>query len=144
MLLGLAALPTTLGVNYLLERGTPLQTQMSEKGIPFYPFGRGNLGRTPAYSQTDLLLSHDLRLPGARHVDVEVNVLNLFDQDSPIGYQLTPYRDPFNITDQAFFAGFDPVALAAATPSIRIDPRFRMASSWQTRRSIRLSLRYAF
>ena len=29
------------------ESGTPQQTQMSEKGIPFYPFGRGDLGRTP-------------------------------------------------------------------------------------------------
>ena len=35
---------------------------MSEKGIPFFPFGRGDLGRTPVLHQTDLLMQHVLRI----------------------------------------------------------------------------------
>ena len=35
---------TGVGLYWLAESGTPLQTQMREKGIPFYPFGRGDLG----------------------------------------------------------------------------------------------------
>jgi outer membrane receptor protein involved in Fe transport len=77
-------------------------------------------------------------------INLNVNVLNLFDQDTPTAYQLRPYRDSFNMSDPAFFAGFDPVALAAATPSIRREARFRQASSFQNRRSIRFGLRYSF
>ena len=38
---------TGVGLYWLAESGTPLQTEMREKGIPFFPFGRGDLGRTP-------------------------------------------------------------------------------------------------
>jgi hypothetical protein len=135
---------TSVGVQYILESGTPLQTQMSEKNIPFFPFGRNDLGRTPLYHQANLLVQHDIRLAGARRVNVNVNVLNLFDQDIATAYTLTPYRDSFNISDQQFFAGFDPVALARATTSIRPDPRFNLPSAFQTRRSIQLNARYSF
>jgi hypothetical protein len=49
---------TGIGLYWLAGSGTPLQTQMSEKGIPFFLFGRGDMGRTPAYTRTDLFLQH--------------------------------------------------------------------------------------
>jgi len=42
--------------------------------------GRGDMGRTPAYTRTDLLISHDVPLSGNKHMKVEYNVLNLFNQ----------------------------------------------------------------
>lgn len=134
---------TSVGGSYILESGTPLTTQMSEKNIPFFPYGRGDLGRTPVYTQTDVVLQHDFRL-GSRRINANVNVTNLFDQDTATGYNTTPYRDSFNISDAAFFAGFDPVALKAATPSIRVDPRFRQPSAFQARRVIRFNVKYSF
>lgn len=135
---------TMVGTDYVLETGTPKQTQMSQKGIPFFPFGRGNLGRTPVYHQTDLLVQHEFRVTESTRINLNANILNLFDQKTPAAFNSTPHRDTFNITDQAFFAGFDPVALAAATPSIRRDARFGLANSFQSRRSIRFNLRYSF
>src|SRR5262249_53327728 len=98
---------TGVGLNYLVESGTPLQTQVTEKTIPFFPMGRGNLGRTPTYGRTDLLVQHDIRMAHGLRVNLNVNVTNLFDQDTARGYNVTPYRDPINLSNEAFFAGFN-------------------------------------
>ena len=47
------------------------------------------------------------------------NIINLFDQKTVTQFVTTPYRDAFSVPDAQFFAGFDPVAVAAASPSIR-------------------------
>lgn len=137
---------TSLGLYQLLESGTPQQTQMSEKGIPFFPFGRNNLGRTATFYRTDLLLQHDVRLPGGHRINVGLNVENLFDHATVTRNFTTAYRDTFNVSDQTFFSGtFDPVALQAASPaSIRPESRYLLADQWQDRRQMRLQVRYSF
>ena len=136
---------TGVGVYLLAESGTPLQTQMSEKGIPFYPFGRNDLGRTPMQSQIDLLLQHSFRF-GGRRLNVGLNITNLFDQDIVTRRFTTQYRDSFNVTDQAFFSGtFDPLSIASATPaSYRPDARFGLPDQWQSRRTLRLNAHWQF
>jgi outer membrane receptor protein involved in Fe transport len=136
---------TGLGLYWLAESGTPLQTEMREKGIPFYPFGRGNLGRTSAMTRTDLFLQHDITM-GRHKFKIGLNVENLFDQDTVTRIFTIPYRDTFNVSDQAFFSGtFDPVALQASAPgTYRPDPRFKLADQWMPRREMRLELKYAF
>jgi hypothetical protein len=100
---------TGIGLYWLAESGTPLQTQMSEKGIPFFPFGRGDMGRTPAYTRTDLFLQHGFRVWGDQRISIGLNVENLFDQMIVTRLHTTKYRDGFNVTDQVFFSGtFDP------------------------------------
>jgi outer membrane receptor protein involved in Fe transport len=137
---------SSVGLYQLLESGTPQQTQMSEKGIPFYPFGRNNLGRTPTFYRTDLLIQHDVRLFGDHRVNVGLNVENLFDHDIVTRNFTTQFRDTFNVTDQAFFSGtFDPLALQAAAPNTyRPDPRYLLADQWMDRRQLRLQVRYSF
>jgi outer membrane receptor protein involved in Fe transport len=137
---------TSLGLYQLLESGTPQQTQMSEKGIPFFPFGRNNLGRTPMLYRTDLLIQHTLRLGRGQSINVGLNVENLFDHNTVTRNHTTAYRDTFNVTDQAFFSGtFDPVAMQAAAPgTYRPDPRYLQADQWQDRRQLRLQMRYSF
>jgi outer membrane receptor protein involved in Fe transport len=137
---------SSVGLYQLLESGTPQQTQMSEKGIPFYPFGRNNLGRTPTFYRTDLLIQHDVRLFGDHRVNVGLNVENLFDHDIVTRNFTTQFRDTFNVTDQAFFSGtFDPLALQAAAPNTyRPDPRYLLPDQWMDRRQLRLQVRYSF
>ena len=38
------------------------------------------MGRTPFYSKTDLLVSHELPMAGNKRLRFELNVLNLFNQ----------------------------------------------------------------
>lgn len=136
---------TGFGLYWLAESGTPLQTEMREKGIPFYPFGRGDLGRTAATTRTDLFLQHDITT-GRHKFKIGLNVENLFDQDTVTRIFTIPYRDTFNVSDQVFFSGtFDPVALQASAPgTYRPDPRFKQADQWMQRREMRLELKYSF
>jgi hypothetical protein len=135
---------TGIGLYWIGQSGTPQQTQMSEKGIPFFPYGRGELGRTPVLTQTDLLIQHVLRL-GDQRFTIGLNVLNLFDQMIVTRNFTTRFRDGFNVSDQQFFAGFDPLAIAAATPaSYRPDPRYLLPDQWQARRQLRLNASWAF
>jgi outer membrane receptor protein involved in Fe transport len=137
---------TGIGLYWLAESGTPLQTEMRQKNIPFFPFGRGDLGRTPVYSRTDLFLQHDVRLWGGHKINLGLNIENLFDQDTVTRTYTLPYRDTFNVSDQVFFSGtFDPVALATAAPgTYRPDARFGLADQYQARREMRLQVRYTF
>jgi outer membrane receptor protein involved in Fe transport len=137
---------TVVGVYWLAESGTPLQTQMNQKNVPFFPFGRGDLGRTPTLTQTNLLVQHQFELWGGRTLSVGLNIDNLFDQDTVTRRATTPYRDSFNVSDAAFFSGtFDPTALATASPTTyRPNATFNLPDQFQDRRQMRLELRYAF
>jgi hypothetical protein len=137
---------TGIGLYYLAESGTPLQTEMRQQGIPFYPFGRGNLGRSPVTTRTDLSLRQDVRLWGGHRAEIGLNVENLFDQDFVTRLYSLPYRDTFNVPNATFFSGsFNPVALQASAPTTyRPDARFGMADQFQTRREMRIHFRYSF
>jgi len=137
---------TLVGVNYLAESGIPKSTIIKERsdGTNFFPFGRGNLGRTPFLNQTDLLVQQQVKLPRNIGATVALNVINLFDQKTATLFVTTPYRDAFSLTDAQFFAGFDPAAYAAAHSNIRPDPRFGMASQYQGQRAATVQFKVTF
>ena len=72
---------TGVGLYWLAESGTPMQTEMREQGIPFFPFGRGDLGRTPTLTRTDLSIRHDFSVWNGNAIEVGMNIENLLDQD---------------------------------------------------------------
>lgn len=72
-----------------MESGVPKSTIMSQKNINFFPNGRGDLGRVPAFSQVDLLIEQQIRLPQGMRVVLGLNIANLFDQKTVTGYQTT-------------------------------------------------------
>ena len=96
--------------------------------MPVFYKGRSDLGRLPTFSQTDLNVQHGFRLPGHTRVELEANILNLFDQDTATQISNAPYRDaiPTNAAT-GFFNGVNIDAIAAATPSIRKDPRYKQS-----------------
>ena len=72
---------TSIGVNEFYYSGVPGTTEMRFQGAPFFAFNRGDLGRTPNITQTDIDVHHDFRL-GRYGVSIGAIVLNLFDQKS--------------------------------------------------------------
>jgi len=42
--------------------------------------GRGDMGRTPVLTRTDLLLTHEIGFAAAKRLRFELNVVNLFNQ----------------------------------------------------------------
>ena len=72
---------TVAGLNFYAGSGTPVTKTVESifrYAIPVE--GRGSLGRTPALNQTNLLLSHELKLAGTRRLRFEFNGLNIFNQ----------------------------------------------------------------
>jgi len=137
---------TLVGVNFLAQNGIPKSTIIKERtdGTNFFPYGRGDLGRTPFLNQTDLLIQHQVKLPRNLRATIGLNVINLFDQMTPTLFQTTPYRDAFSVSDTEFFAGFSPTAYAAAHSNIRADPRFGQASQYQGQRVSTVQFKVTF
>jgi outer membrane receptor protein involved in Fe transport len=142
---------TGIGVTYFLASGTPQQSTFTMKSVPVFDGGRGNLGRTSAFSQTDLFVWHQLRFPGTSHLQVGVSIDNLFDQDTGSRLFTTRYRDPLPVGDVQFFNGVDTAALVQQLNSdnitsnnIRTDARFNRTDQFQGARTFRVQARVAF
>jgi hypothetical protein len=132
-------------------------TTLNYESVPVAVYGFGDLGRTPMWSQTNLLFGHTFRLPGSTRLNVQLNVNNLFDQDTVEGFDTSPYLTGSldfpndNVNFNEFFAGFDPravmAALNAATPTLaNPDPRYGsgLGTSFQGARSVRVYARFQF
>jgi hypothetical protein len=136
---------TMLGTNIVWQSGRPLSQQMSQQGVPFFNDGRGSLGRTPAWFRVDLLIQQDIPLPRDMRINIQFNIINLFDQDTVENMDTTPYRDGFNVSDDLFFSGnWSPQATAAADPDWRYDARYGLANSFMNRRTMRIQARLIF
>jgi hypothetical protein len=72
---------TQIGAFVYAGSGTPMTTYVNTvHQTELMPEGRGDMGRSPFYSKTDLLVSHELPMAGNRRLRLELNVLNLFNQ----------------------------------------------------------------
>jgi len=79
----IAPFGTQIGLNQYLGSGTPLTTYVRTiNATEVFVEGRGDLGRTPMLATTDLLLSHEFGVRSAQRVRLELNVLNLFNQQT--------------------------------------------------------------
>jgi hypothetical protein len=86
--------------------------------------GRGDMGRTPMLSKTDLLLTHELAMAGAKRLRFELNVLNVFNQKTARhvfnyvnkGAGLPRQSAAIDLHNVDLAAGYDYNALIAATP----------------------------
>jgi hypothetical protein len=137
---------TGVGVTLIAASGIPIsrQTNMVSSTPVFYD-GRETDGRTPFYNQTNLQLTQDVRLPGSeKRFQVNVNIINLFDQDETVDVFRNYTRDNVPISDDAFFAGFNIDQVLAANPAIRKDPRFLLPNTFQAARSIRIGASFRF
>jgi len=157
---------TNVGVNFLASSGTPVSTNVYDwTGVPIFVEGRGDLGRTPFLTNTDLFLSHDVKLgDSGRLVRLEFNAINVFNQKqarhifdklnrvSATGRSLSSSRINTRTVNQ--FDGYDYRALLAQTPDAAkapgtnasgpYDPRFGMADQWNPGFAARASIRLIF
>ncbi len=60
---------------------TPLTTNVvTSNSIGVFVNGRGDMGRTPWLTQTDLLVGHEFKVSETKRIRLEFNALNLFNQ----------------------------------------------------------------
>lgn len=143
---------TQVGAFFYGGSGTPVsRTVYTLNGIPVFVDGRGSMGRTPFFSQTDLLVTHDFTLGGTRRVRLEGNVLNLFNQKTSrhVFNDLNRPRrasSAINLAGTDLAQGYDYRALIEASPDGQnaYDPRFGMDDLFNPGLQARFSVRFLF
>lgn len=142
---------TTFSPSVQLFSGVPLTTQINAiSSTPVYPYGRGDMGRTPLFFGTDFNVMHDFR-PFTKNENLklrfEFTVFNLFNSRIVTNKDTTLlHPDDGQLTfanDTDIFKGFNTKALMTAQGD-RISPTYNLASGYQGPRSCRIQLSFFF
>jgi hypothetical protein len=131
---------TQIGAFFYGGSGTPITTYVmsthTSGGMGSMVEGRGDMGRTPVLTKTDLLVSHELPFAGAKRLRLELNVLNLFNQKTArhifnglnrgLGAGGVRTSAAIDLVRTDLTQGYDYNALILATPEGRgaYDPRY--------------------
>ena len=135
--------------------GTPMSTVVNTTNtIPVLVNGRGDMGRTPTLTRTDLLVSHEIGSMGGRRVRLELNVINLFNQKTAThifnslnkGAGLARADSAIDLSGVDLARGYDYNALIMASPSgaKAFDPRYGKPDLWQAGTQGQFSIKYLF
>jgi hypothetical protein len=148
---------TTIAPNIQLYSGTPITTEASlVSSLPSFPYGRGDLGRTPFYSNFDINFQQNFT-PFKAHENMkmrfEFTVFNLFNQSTVTNiyktmvnanYGQINFYDANGDTDyKAIFKGFNAKGLMAEQ-ELPMDPNYAKANGFQAPRTMRLQLSFVF
>lgn len=121
--------------------------------------GRGDLGRSPVYSQTDMSVTHRYRFGRDNRFTMafDLNFLNLFDQATVTGIYTTlnPSTAPVNasalgLSQVAYANGYtggtllDPILARIASQPDRSDLRYKQPFLYQVPRQVRFGFRLLF
>jgi len=135
---------TTVGLNQYIASGTPISREVDvSPGLPFFPEGRGSLGRTPNLTQTDLYLQHRFDIGERYGLELSLNVINLFDEDTARVVWNNQNTEDLPVSEGEFFAGFDADQVIAEN-DVALDPRFGLNEVFQARREVRLGAKLSF
>lgn len=142
---------TTISPNFFVYSGTPLTTEANViSTTPAAPYGRGDLGRTPIFTNLDLNVMHDFK-PFSANEDMkfrfELTIFNALNTATVTNNNVTLLHEndgtlPF-AHEADFFKGFNTRAIMTRE-DIRINPYYGWASSFQSPRSLRLQLSFIF
>lgn len=138
---------TNFGLSQIAYSGVPISSTVTY-GVPFFFRGRGDLGRSPALTQTDVLVAHDFNVTERVKMRLDMNVTNLFNQAAAVGYNTAINRNGnLPITDAQFFNGINVESLLrpadSSTPPAR-SPIYSLPLIYQGIRDVRFGLRVMF
>jgi hypothetical protein len=147
------------------QSGTPRTTFVNIFGIPIPETKRGDLGRTPMFTQTDLNLTHRIRFGNDNRFAVafDFNVINVFNESNPLYFDQNKHSANFALGEGDVAASGTTVAATniltsggvlaqykaaeAAYPggvSFARNVGFQTPVTFQEPRSVRLGFRFDF
>jgi Carboxypeptidase regulatory-like domain/TonB dependent receptor-like, beta-barrel/TonB-dependent Receptor Plug Domain len=157
---------TQVGAFFYGGSGTPVYTYITSTNSAdlfvegregWYENGQVTHGkRTPALYRTDLLLSHELGLPGQKRLRFELNVLNVFNRQTTrhiFNYlnkgAIVPDRQSsfIDLAGTDLSQGYDYIALINDTTdgaAHAYDPRYGMADLFETGRRAYATVKFVF
>ncbi len=134
-----------LGVYQIIGSGTPISTIATTPIHAFFnPYGRGDLGRTPWLTQTDLSVNYTFTFGRGLAFSVGVSVLNLWDQDTATRMWGTRTVQDIDVPPSDFQTGFDFEAAVASLGPEALDTAFGIYDTYQLPRVVRLNLKFEF
>jgi hypothetical protein len=129
----------TLGLVANAYSGTPVTEEWNVDSEGYFPFNRGNLGRTPFVFFTNLYAEYALNLGRRTGLRFSLNVDNLFNARTAQRVYTLKYRSNISPGDAALLSGdWEPPADAL------VDPRFGMPYSFMAPISGRFGIRFVF
>jgi len=135
---------TSIGLNQYVASGLPVTREIGiypPNTLPVQYLGRFSDGRTHVYSQTDLLVQHDVM----RRFQVFLNVLNLFNQHTAVGrFSTYQYIGGVVPDEAAFYSGRQTLASLITSQRVIQDPRFLKDNQFQDAIQARIGLRFTF
>jgi outer membrane receptor protein involved in Fe transport len=133
----------TIGATQRIASGIPISEEANVgAGVPFFPFGRGNLGRTDVWNQTDLQLVQRVKL--SRYtLQFEAIILNLFDNDLVTRVYNNRTVGNLPLTTAGFFAGGWDYNTLLQTPGL-LDVKYNQPDQFLAPREIRLGVKFTF
>lgn len=128
----------TVGLVTNAYSGTPVSEQWNVDSECYFPFNRGNMGRTPFIFFANAYLEYELKL-GRAGLRFNLNIDNLFDARTAQRVYDLKYRYNLSPGDAALLS--KDWIVAEDEP---LDPRFGMAYSFMAPISGRLGVRFVF
>jgi hypothetical protein len=139
---------TTVGVNEYIASGLPVSREIGifpGSNYPVQYLGRESDGRTPVYSQMDLYVQHNIRLAGSRALQLQFNVLNLFNQDTAVSKYSTYQRTTsLTINETDLYSGRLDFDQLIQQQGIEINPRFLQPNGFQAPIQARVGVKFLF
>ena len=149
---------TQIGAFFNGGSGTPMSTYVNTlNGYQVFVNGRGDMGRSPVLTRTDLLIAHTFTVRNARRIRLELNVSNLFNQKTVIHIFNTQNRgaggvaaarpsSAIDLSNVDLAEGYDYRALIARSPdgANAFDPRYGEPDLFQTGAQGQLSIKFIF
>ena len=138
---------TSIGLNEYVASGLPISREVGILPTSNYPvnyLGRLSDGRTPMFSQADMFIQHSFPI-GDKSLQLSLNVLNLFNQDTAISKYSTYHKTNGVIIDERlFYQGQQTIASQITAQNIVKDPRFLMDNSFQAPILARFGVKFTF
>jgi hypothetical protein len=146
---------TQVGGFFYGASGTPMSTYVNTVNqIPVFVNGRGDMGRTPVLTRTDLLLTHELAAAGSNRLRFELNVINLFNQRTTRhifnsvnkGAGAARGSSAIDLHNTDLAQGYDYNALIRSSPdgANAYDVRYGMADLFDEGTQARFTVKYLF
>lgn len=143
------------------QSGTPLTSLYTFYAASILR-GRGDLGRSPGFTQTDFSLSHKVRFTERYNLAFDFNVINIFNESNILGRVNTPSNVSTSIAGlglpsavdnepkainyvltNGILSNFEAFYNNPATPE-RKNTALGLANSYQAGRQVRFALRFSF
>jgi Carboxypeptidase regulatory-like domain/TonB-dependent Receptor Plug Domain len=149
---------TDFGLFFYGGSGTPLTTNVvTSNSIGVFVNGRGDMGRTPWLTQTDLLVGHEFKFGEQKRLRFEFNALNVFNQKTARNRFFTLNRgagvdeeqSAINLNSINLFNGYDYRALLNSTQDQlsgrgAYDPRYGLPDLFNTGFTGRFGVKFSF